>query len=275
MPRIGIMQGRLLPPQDGRIQSFPTGRWAEEFALAVAVPLDAIEWIYEVQGAEENPLGTRAGIERLGALAREHQVAVRSVCADYFMDRPFLRVTEVERAKSEHVLTWLLHQCQLAGISRMVLPFVDVSRIADDAEQAVVVQLLRRVMPTLEATGVELHLETDLAPSAFAELLSASEHPKVFANYDSGNSASLGYDPTEEFAAYGSRIGSIHIKDRRRGGGTVPLGTGDADFEALFAAVRRIGYNGDFILQVARDTAGQEVAWARQNCRFVEQWFAQ
>ena len=33
-------------------------------------------------------------------------------------------------------------------------------------------------------------------------------------NYDSGNSASLGYDPTDEFAAYGERVGSVHIKDR-------------------------------------------------------------
>src|SRR5438067_1349047 len=170
------MQGRLLPPEGGRIQSFPTGRWAEEFALAAAVPLDAIEWIYEVQGADDNPLGTRVGIERLGALAREHRVAVLSVCADYFMDRPFVRVSESERADAEQVLVWLLHQCQLAGIGRMVLPFVDISRIADSTEQEVVVQLLRRLLPTLEATGVEVHLETDLAPGRFAELLAACEH---------------------------------------------------------------------------------------------------
>ena len=45
-------------------------------------------------------------------------------------------------------------------------------------------------------------------------------------NYDSGNSASLGYRPRDEFAAYGSRVGSVHLKDRRLGAGTAPLGRG-------------------------------------------------
>src|SRR5947207_15278679 len=112
MPRIGIMQGRLLPPERGRIQSFPSGRWAEEFPLATSVPLDSIEWIYEVQGAAENPIATAHGIDRLDELTSEYGVAVRSVCADYFMDRPFLRVTEADRDDSEEVLVWLLGPCR-------------------------------------------------------------------------------------------------------------------------------------------------------------------
>jgi hexulose-6-phosphate isomerase len=88
-------------------------------------------------------------------------------------------------------------------------------------------------------------------------------------NYDSGNSASLGYSVTEEFAAYGERIGSVHVKDRVRGGTTVPLGTGETDFESFFAALRRIEYGGDLILQVARDEPGKETHWARQNREFV------
>jgi hexulose-6-phosphate isomerase len=89
-------------------------------------------------------------------------------------------------------------------------------------------------------------------------------------NYDSGNSASLGYRPRDEFAAYGARVGSVHIKDRRRGGGTVPLGTGDTDFPALFDCLRAAGYRGDFILQAARGRPGDEVAWATANRSFVE-----
>ncbi len=90
----------------------------------------------------------------------------------------------------------------------------------------------------------------------------------VKVNYDSGNSASLGYRPDDEFAAYGARVGSVHIKDRVRAAATVPLGTGDADFDALFDACE-IGYDGDFVLQVARGSAGDEVAWARANREFV------
>jgi hexulose-6-phosphate isomerase len=88
-------------------------------------------------------------------------------------------------------------------------------------------------------------------------------------NYDSGNSASLGYEPTDEFAAYGTRVGSVHIKDRVNGGGTVPLGSGNTNFKALFECLGELGYSGDFVLQVARGTRGDEVAWARSNRDYV------
>jgi L-ribulose-5-phosphate 3-epimerase len=128
------------------------------------------------------------------------------------------------------------------------------------------------MLPAAERTGVELHLETDLDPDAFRRFLSQVEHPLVKVNYDSGNSASLGYHPTKELAAYGERVGSVHIKDRVRGGSTVPLGTGDTDFEALFAGLRGLRYSGDFVLQVARGVAGEEVEWARQNLAFVDSY---
>ena len=62
----------------------------------------------------------------------------------------------------------------------------------------------------------------------------------------------------------------MHVKDRIRGGGTVPLGTGSADLAAVFAGLERVDYQGDVILQVARGETGQEVDWARQNRAFVE-----
>ena len=272
MGRIGIMQGRLLPPLGNRIQGFPARAWADEFDLAAAVTLDAIEWIYEVSGAADNPVGTPAGVERLRALAADRGVGVWSLCADYFMDRPLLRVSESDRREGKSVLRWLVGQCAAAGMERIVLPFVDVSRIASGEDARVAAECLRSVLHELERTGVEIHLETDLPPYEFAGLLAAIDHPLVRANYDSGNSASLGYDPRAEFAAYGEFVGSIHVKDRVRGGGTVPLGQGDVDFDALFAEVRRVGYCGDFVLQVARGSPGEEVEWARHNLEFLRRY---
>jgi hexulose-6-phosphate isomerase len=264
------MQGRLLPPVGNRIQAFPTGRWADELQLAATVPLDAIEWIYEVQGAEDNPISTSGGVAHIRALNDGPGVSVRSLCADYFMDRPLVRASDDERRERERVLGWLVAQCALAGIERIVLPFVDVSRIANAEDFDAVVGILHNIIPNLEHDGVEIHLETDLPPGEFARLLGAVAHDRVRVNYDSGNSASLGYDPAAEFAAYGTAIGSIHIKDRVRGGGTVPLGQGNANFRSLFAEIRRTGYGGDFVLQVARGAAGEEVEWTRQNLDFLQ-----
>jgi hexulose-6-phosphate isomerase len=263
------MQGRLVPPSDNRFQCFPRERWADEFPLAAAAELDCIEWIFDLYGQDVNPLATDAGVQRLKSLAVQHGVEVLSICADYFMDRPLLRVDADEVERRVQTLIWLLHRAQLLGVNRLVMPFVDASGIHNETEMQTVVGLLRRVLPAAEATRVELHLETALDPPQFARLLAALPYPKIRVNYDSGNSSSLGYHPSDEFAAYGGRVGSVHIKDRVRGGGTVPLGTGDADLPALFECLQKVSYQGDFILQAARGAPSDEVAWARQNRTFV------
>ena len=70
--------------------------------------------------------------------------------------------------------------------------------------------------------------------------------------YDIGNSAGLGFDPGDEFKAYGERIIHVHVKDRLRGGSTVPLGEGDALFDNVFDYIAAQNYQGDIILQTAR-----------------------
>jgi L-ribulose-5-phosphate 3-epimerase len=266
---IGIMEGRLVPPTEGRFQSFPRERWRDEFALAAAADLEAIEWIYDLYGADVNPIAGDDGLEQLRSLSAQTGIQVRSLCADYFMEKPLLRADEQEIDARAENLRWLLGRCAMLGMNRVVLPFVDASRIDSDEELGDVVAVVESVLQTVVASGVELHLETSLTPDRFADLLARLPHPMVKVNYDSGNSSSLGYHPIDEFAAYGARVGSVHIKDRVRGGGTVPLGSGDADFESLFNCLEDIAYRGDFVLQVARGTDGDEVAWARQNREFV------
>jgi hexulose-6-phosphate isomerase len=259
------MQGRLLPPVDARIQAFPVGQWELEFPLAAAAGLSAIEWIFEVHGAAQNPLGSDAGIASILANSRAHGVAVESLCADWFMDRPLLRASDVERTERLQMLLWLIGRAALAGIRHVILPFVDASAIQSEREANEVVSILREVLVKSEGTGVEIHLETALAPGPFASLLERLPHALVRANYDTGNSASLGYQPQDEFVAYGPRIGSVHVKDRLRGGGTVALGTGDTNFAAVQEGLRSISFNGLFTLQVAREASGRELDWALQN----------
>jgi L-ribulose-5-phosphate 3-epimerase len=268
--RIGIMQGRLVPPTDRRIQCFPRDRWRDEFALAQAAGLTAIEWIDDVHGEDVNPIATDAGLAEMRSLAEATGVAVRSVCADYFMDRPFLRSDPAAVAERVGRLVWLLGRAAALGVGRVVLPFVDASRIENDDEMNDVVRALEHVLPAARDASVELHLETSLSPSRFASLLARLPRDQVYVNYDSGNSSSLGYSPREEFAAYGDRVGSVHIKDRLLGGSTVPLGEGDTDFASLFDCLDRADYAGDFVLQVARGVPGDEVSWARQNIAFVQ-----
>src|SRR5262249_5926323 len=153
-----IMQGRLIPPESGRFQSFPRERWRDEFALAKAAGLDAIEWIYDLYGADVNPLANDQGVAEMRGYSRRGGVEVVSCCADYFMDRPIVKAGDGEFAELTEHLRWLIGRCEAAGITRIVLPFVDASRIEGCPQEDRVVAMLERVLPEAERAGVELHL---------------------------------------------------------------------------------------------------------------------
>lgn len=258
-----IMQGRLIPPSGERIQSFPAGRWAEEFPLAARAGLDAIEWIDDIDDEfddADNPLWSDAGVEQIRALAEAHGIAVRSICADSLMRARLAAGPARERAVASERLHRLLQRAHLLGVSRVVLPFVDSSSILDADARAAAVRVIAAAEPTARAAGVELHLEADLGPAAFAALLDELPDDLVRVNYDSGNSASLGYRPADELAAYGPRLGSVHVKDRVLGGTTVPLGTGDAKLDELFGLLVALDYTGPVVLQAARGPSGDELA---------------
>ena len=68
---------------------------------------------------------------------------------------------------------------------------------------------------------------------------------KIFGiNYDSGNSASLGFDPDKEFNEYGNRIINIHIKDREVHGTTLRLGLGNTNFKKVFNNIEKLNIKG-------------------------------
>jgi len=271
---IGIMQGRLSPPLHGRIQAFPAGTWQAEFARAAEAGLQAIEWVYDIEDADTNPIGDAGGVAEMGQLSKRHGIEVQSLCADYFMPFPLVRAAEPEWEARLRKLEWLLAQCRLAGVRHVVLPFVDNSRIDSAQDRLDVIRLFQRLKGTLDYLDLQIHLETSLGPEEFRSLLEEIGQPRVRINYDSGNSASLGYSVETEWTAYGKFVGSVHIKDRLKGGSTVPLGSGNADFAALARILKRFNYQGRFILQVARGKTGDEVNWARQNRSFLEQLLA-
>lgn len=256
---LGVMQGRLLPKYQGRYQAHPPGYWREEFAKAAELGLDCIEFILDFNGAEVNPLLQPGGSDEILRATEETGVKVYTVCADYFMEAPLHHTSETVSSHSQSVLRRLLHSGKLLGLTDIVMPCVDQSSIYDSSAQERFVQRLRPLVDEAEVSQINLSLETDLAPQPFAELLARFGSPRVTVNYDTGNSAALGYDTAEELKCYGERISDIHIKDRVFGGGSVMLGNGDTQFERFFEALSFLDYQGPFIMQSYRDDEGVKV----------------
>ncbi|HWE52226.1 MAG TPA: sugar phosphate isomerase/epimerase family protein [Bryobacteraceae bacterium] len=274
MNPIGIMQGRLSPPVDGRIQIFPSETWASEFAKAAEAKLYCIEWIYDEETESANPMRTDEGLGRMQRMIDESGVKVVSVCADYYMTSHLLdSAGEASEASVKH-LEWLLGRAAALDLRYIVLPFVDASSLKSPKAIDTLVSILKDIAEIAGRAGIELHIESDLRAVDLADLLSRTGHRQVRANYDIGNSASLGHDPNQELPLLAKWLGSVHVKDRILGGTTVPLGTGAADFAACFKEIDKAGFKGPFILQVARDQAGREVESAVLNRQFVEKWLS-
>jgi len=268
---IGIMQGRLSTQKGRRIQSFPVETWREEFSLAREAGLDCIEWVYEAETGEANPLRTDGGIEEIRRQAVDSGISVSSVCADYFMSERLVSPNGRPRNSAVDHLKFLLERTSVLGASHIVLPFVDESSLRSSAEFEGLLDLLRIVAPIAERLSVELHLETDLEPTKLVLLFERVSHRYVRANYDIGNSAALGRGPVEELTLLGPWLGSVHVKDRLLGGGTVQLGSGAADFPACFRLIHEAGFQGPFILQAAREKGINEIELAIRNRKFIEE----
>ncbi len=270
MPPVEIhcLQGRLGPPEGAPIQAFPLSRWRAELALAPSAGLAGLEWVYGPYGARENPIMTAAGRGEIRREAERHGVAVRSLCADWFKDHPLVRDPDAG-PQMRH----LIEAAGDAGITRVVMPCIENARLRTAQDADTLVRVVSESIGALERTSVELHLETDLGPDAFADLLERIPHPLVCVNYDTGDSASRGFDPRLEWEAYGARIGSVHIKDRVRDGITVPLGEGDADIAGVIDLLIDRQWDRPLVLQVARGSVGDEVSWVRAaRDRVAELW---
>ena len=256
---LGIMQGRLLPKHKGKYQAHPLGYWQDEFILAKKLDLDLIEFIFDYNDYTLNPLMSVSGIEKIQRHINETGVNVKTICADYFMEAPIHSKDEFISKKSIQVLKELIKNSSLLGVTDIILPCVDHSRLFDSSDKKRLIAHLKSLNDFLEEYRINISLETDLNPSEFLELIKAVNSPFVKINYDTGNSASLGYNLSEEFNTYGEYISDIHIKDRLLNGGSVFFGEGNTDFDLFFQELKKLNYNGPIIFQLYRDDEGVEI----------------
>jgi len=264
---IGIMQGRLSSPSSRRLQAFPWASWEDEFPRARALGFDCIEWLFEDEQHEENPLWTAFGRRRISQLLDEHSVEVRSVCADYFMLNPFFRVTARARQHSIDVLQRLIEHAAAIGAGLILIPLLEVSAIRDERDVDELVAALEACLPAARTVSVRLGLETELPVASYVGLIERIGDEAVGAYYDVGNAAAQGYDCAADIRVLGASIYGVHIKDRIRNGGSVPLGQGGVDFPAVLGTLYDIAYHGALVLQTAFDS--DYMASAIAHRRFI------
>lgn len=130
-------------------------------------------------------------------------------------------------------------------------------------------KMLRRLTETadaFQAAKIALGLETgqETAP-VLAQLLQKLNRPNVGVNFDPANM--ILYDKGDPIAALqslGPWLRQVHIKDARRTkvpgtwGEEVVVGTGEVNWPAFFATLRKLNFTGDFVIE--REAGNQRVA---------------
>jgi L-ribulose-5-phosphate 3-epimerase len=264
---IGIVQGRLSPPLPGRLQAFPWRTWREEFSRARTCGFASIEWVFEADRHDQNPIWTHEGVVAIRRQVDETGVRVDSICADYFMAHPLFGISDRERQETIAVLEQLIRRGAGAGVKTVLLPVLEASEIRSGKDKLELLDCLRRPLELAAAHRMRIGLETELGAEEYRKLVEAASHPALVVYYDVGNATAKGFDVASDIRVLGPHLGGVHIKDRRRGGPSVPLGRGDVNFGGFFDALAEAGYEGPLVLQPA--TSADFLGAAAENVSFV------
>ena len=266
LERIGFMQGRLSAMVGGKIQAFPWDEWREEFRRAKALGLTRMEWTIDHDRLRDNPLTTATGQTEIRDLSRQNALQISSLTGDCFMQAPFWKTSGDPQKALVADLDLVLASCSATGAEFVVIPLVDNGKIEKVEQEEALLRVLLERSASLAKQRVKIVFESDLPPAALVQFIGKLPGETFGINYDIGNSASLGYDCAEEISAYAPRILNVHVKDRLRGGTSVPLGTGAAELGKAIRLIESSGYAGQYILQTARAADGDH-AGALANYR--------
>lgn len=269
--KIGFIQGRLVDQVDGKIQAFPEKAWREEFPTAQRIGMELIEWTLDDHLLASNPFCTTDGQAEIKTLSKFFSLGMDSVTGDCFMQAPFWKSTGSEQSHLLSKLDLVIDSCATLSVKYIVIPLVDNGGLENNQQKNDLNKYLLQRRNKLIDCGVHVAFESDLPPDKLRDFISDYPADSFGINYDIGNSASLGYDPEIEMQAYSQRITNVHIKDRKLGGSTVPLGTGNAKIRDVLEGLKDVNYSGNFILQTARDVDGNHVLALERNLAWTKQ----
>jgi hexulose-6-phosphate isomerase len=229
-----------------------------------------MEWTIDSERFEENPLITEYGKNEITNLISKFNIQIPSVTCDYFMENPPWKNNLIE--VKENIISILKGMSNINS-QILVIPLVDNSSLFDSNCIKIVKSFFTELIPEISKNSLRIAFESDFTPKKLSEFISEFDTNYFGVNYDIGNSASLGFNPTEEFKAYGARIINVHVKDRKLNGSTVPLSEGDADFSRIFRLLHAENYQGNLILQTARSKEGRDAEVLVKYKRLVEDWW--
>ena len=265
MRNLGFMQGRLVPDENNKIQSFPWKNWKKEFYLAKKLKLKIMEWTIDNKMFYENPINNFTGRKLIKRLSKKNNLKINSITCDFFMQSPYF-ITK--NSLTFHKVKSLIENASKLKIKFLILPLVDNGSIKNNHYEKKFITKTLKLKKILKQKKMLIIFESDYKPKKLKKFI--EKFPKDFfgINYDIGNSAGLNIDIKDEFI-YFQRVLNIHLKDKKNNA-SVFLGKGNAQFKDLFDFCKKINYKGNFILQTARHKNDLKIM--KNNIKFIKKY---
>jgi hexulose-6-phosphate isomerase len=272
-PRIGIYEKALPAGLD----------WRERLAMAASLDFDFVEMCIDETDRRLARLDwTKAERRDFRDAVADSGLAVPSICLSAHRRFPFGSADPAVRARARDIMLKAIDLAQSTGVRTLQLAGYDVyyepstpdslARFRDGLAWATAQASSAQVMLAVEI------MDTPLMGSISKWLVykSAIASPWFQVYPDLGNLSAWGADVAEELAKGIANVVAVHVKDTLapRDGFAgqfkgVPFGAGCVDFAAAFAALKRLGYHGAFLIEMWSETSACPAAEVKAARAFV------
>lgn len=263
MSKIGFMQGRLTNKGGFFPQEFPDEAWEEEFFTAIEMGFQCMEWMFNFEKWENNPIIRKDGVVKIKELIKETGIFISGICANYFMKKNIFEEQSIE--ENINILQELIKNAEEINCKNIIIPMFEASEMQLDNV------VLKKILKKISTKEVSILLETDCSMNSIESWIKELESHNIGVCYDIGNAAGLAKDTVNEAEDYANIIKNVHIKDKKKHGKTVMLGQGDAKIQETIERLLSKNYQGCFVLEsyygveAKRDT--------KQNYNYVKDFF--
>jgi hexulose-6-phosphate isomerase len=243
--KLGILQGRLSPPVDNKIQEFPFNTWKNEFKQIEQINLNHIEWIITKNSYINNPL----------FLYDLKKYKISSICCDHIIDENIIKFSYLHQQ--------LADVCSFAiknNINNISIPLLEDSNMENDNKRKEFIDSILKIKDNF--SQLNFIFETELSPEKTLEIV--EKNNDFFVTYDTGNVTSYLKEHEKYIKILKNKIMNVHLKDRTFDGKTVLPFTGDTDFKLIFKFLKEINYNSLYTLQIAREKTGFEKKYIKK-----------
>jgi len=265
--RIGLIQGRLSPILNNKIQSFPFENWENEFYLAKDIGLDSIEWVVDSINWENNPLITDMGKKMILETIQGSGLPVISLDPLYLTERGLLSNEDKIKKERLNFIRQIIPNCKYVGMEYILMPIVIgpskvlTNHLKSKENRPHLIEFLKETCNICNDNGMFIAFETALNAKEIFDLMEDIGDDSIRVCYDTGNSAFFNHDILGDINALFELLVEVHIKDHKnyddKGNkidyyNSVKLGTGDVDFPKILGLLSDLGFLGTYILQMAR-----------------------